>query len=172
MIIWIIQKFRCRAHDVQQEVPPSRLFSSYCTCVCVELHPVTAATKRSTPRPRAGSGSLQTMRTCRRQLVVGGGTVVIKSLTRVLCPVIYSALFSQSYYEDHVENSGKLSLYSGINAKVHLVSKSRCSVVGIETSYGLNGRGDCSSSPVWSIIFTSPCRPDRLWGPLSLLSNG
>jgi hypothetical protein len=26
--------------------------------------------------------------------------------------------------------------------------------------------------PVWSRIFTSPCRPDRLWGPPNLPSNG
>jgi hypothetical protein len=26
--------------------------------------------------------------------------------------------------------------------------------------------------PVGSRIFTSPCRPDRLWGPPNLLSNG
>jgi hypothetical protein len=32
------------------------------------------------------------------------------------------------------------------------------------TGYGLDDRG--------AIIFTSPRRPDRLWGPLSLLSNG
>jgi hypothetical protein len=44
---------------------------------------------------------------------------------------------------------------------------SRDSSVGIATGYGLDDR-----VPVGSNIFTSPYRPDRLWGPPNLLKNG
>jgi hypothetical protein len=45
------------------------------------------------------------------------------------------------------------------------------SVVCIATGYVL-GRGVGVWAPVGSRIFSSPRRPDRLWGPPSLLSNG
>jgi hypothetical protein len=47
---------------------------------------------------------------------------------------------------------------------------SRDSVGGIATGYGLDKRG-WRSSPGRTRIFSSPRRPDRLWGPPSLLSN-
>jgi hypothetical protein len=43
---------------------------------------------------------------------------------------------------------------------------------GIATSYGLDDRGVGVRVPVGSRIFSSPRRPDRLWGPSSLVSNG
>jgi hypothetical protein len=48
---------------------------------------------------------------------------------------------------------------------------SRDSSVGIATGYGWTTRGSGSSSPdkVKKKIFTSPYRPDRLWGPPNLL---
>jgi hypothetical protein len=49
---------------------------------------------------------------------------------------------------------------------------SRDSVVGIATGYGLDYRGVGVRVPVGSRIFSSPSRPDRLWGPPNLLSNG
>jgi hypothetical protein len=50
---------------------------------------------------------------------------------------------------------------------------SRDSSVGIETGYGLNDRGVGVRVPVeGSRMFSSLLRPDRLWGPPSLLSNG
>jgi hypothetical protein len=45
----------------------------------------------------------------------------------------------------------------------------RDSSVGIETGYGLDGQ---SSIPAEVRFFSSPQRPDRLWGQPSLLSNG
>jgi hypothetical protein len=42
--------------------------------------------------------------------------------------------------------------------------ESRDSVVGIETGYWLDGRGVGVRFPVRSRIFSSPRRPDRLWG--------
>jgi hypothetical protein len=52
-----------------------------------------------------------------------------------------------------------------------LVIRSRDSAVGVATGYGLDDRGVGVRVPVGSRIFTFPCRPDRLWGPPSLLSS-
>jgi hypothetical protein len=52
------------------------------------------------------------------------------------------------------------------------INKSRDSVVGIATGYGLDDRGVGVRVPVGSRFFSSPCRPDRLWDPPNLLSNG
>jgi hypothetical protein len=49
---------------------------------------------------------------------------------------------------------------------------SKDSIVDIATGYGLDDQGVGVQVPVGSRIFSSPCRPDRLWGPPSLLSNG
>jgi hypothetical protein len=54
----------------------------------------------------------------------------------------------------------------------HILIRSRDSVVGIATGYGLDDRGVGVQVPVGVRIFTSPRRPDRLWGPRNLLSNG
>jgi hypothetical protein len=45
------------------------------------------------------------------------------------------------------------------------------SVVGRATDYGPEDWGVWVLVPVGSRIFSSPCRPDRLWGPLNLLFN-
>jgi hypothetical protein len=52
--------------------------------------------------------------------------------------------------------------------------KSRDSVVGIATGYGLDDRGVevGVQAPVGSRIFSPPCRPHRFCGPPKLLSNG
>jgi hypothetical protein len=44
--------------------------------------------------------------------------------------------------------------------------------VVVTTGYGLDDRGVGVRVPVGSRIFSSPSRPDRLWGPPCLLSNG
>jgi hypothetical protein len=46
---------------------------------------------------------------------------------------------------------------------------SRDSLVVTATGYGLDGRGVGVRVPVGSRIFSSPRRPDRLWGPPNLL---
>jgi hypothetical protein len=51
-------------------------------------------------------------------------------------------------------------------------ARRRDSSVGIATGYGLGDGGASVRVPVGSRIFLSPCRPDRLWGQASLLSNG
>jgi hypothetical protein len=50
--------------------------------------------------------------------------------------------------------------------------KSRDSAVGIEAGYGLEDQGVGVRVPVEARIFTSACRPDRLWGPPNILFNG
>jgi hypothetical protein len=45
----------------------------------------------------------------------------------------------------------------------------RDSSVGMATGYGLHDQGGGSSSPGMVKFFTSPYRPDRLWGPPKLL---
>jgi hypothetical protein len=52
------------------------------------------------------------------------------------------------------------------------LDKSRGSVVGIATGYGMEGGGVGVRVPVRSRIFSSPSCPDRLWGPPNLLFNG
>jgi hypothetical protein len=52
---------------------------------------------------------------------------------------------------------------------INTIYRSRDSVVGIATGYGLDDRGVGVRVPV---IFSSPSRPDRLWGPPNLLPNG
>jgi hypothetical protein len=47
--------------------------------------------------------------------------------------------------------------------------RSRDSSVGIATGYGLDDQSGGNSSPGRVKIFTSPYRPDRLWGPPNLL---
>jgi hypothetical protein len=49
---------------------------------------------------------------------------------------------------------------------------SRDSSVGIATSYGLNDQEIGVRVPVESRIFSSPRRPDWLWGSPNLRSNG
>jgi hypothetical protein len=44
--------------------------------------------------------------------------------------------------------------------------------IGIATGYWLDDQGFGVRVPVGSRIFSSPRRPDRLWGPPNLLSNG
>jgi hypothetical protein len=46
------------------------------------------------------------------------------------------------------------------------------SSVSIATGYWLDDRGFGVRVPVGERILSSPHRPDRLWGPPSLLSNG
>jgi hypothetical protein len=53
-----------------------------------------------------------------------------------------------------------------------LLTRSRGSSVGVETSYGLDNRGVGVESRWGQEFFSFPNRPDRLWGPLNLLSNG
>jgi hypothetical protein len=78
--------------------------------------------------------------------------------TNALFPTLQTSLFTFIYCR---HNSVKLI----VNIR------SWDSVVGIETGDGLDDRGVGVRVPVGSRIFFSSRRPDRLWGPPSLLSN-
>jgi hypothetical protein len=65
--------------------------------------------------------------------------------------------------------SGGLQRLNNVN---FIICTFHHSVVSIPTGYGLNDRGFGVQVPVGSRIFSSSRRPDRLWGPLNLLSNG
>jgi hypothetical protein len=50
-------------------------------------------------------------------------------------------------------------------------TRNRDATVGIVTGYGLEERGVGIRVPVGARIFSSTRRPDRFWGPTSILSN-
>jgi hypothetical protein len=54
----------------------------------------------------------------------------------------------------------------------YLLLRSRDSAVGIPNGYGLDERGVGIRVSGESRILSSVRRPDRLWGPPNLLSNG
>jgi hypothetical protein len=56
--------------------------------------------------------------------------------------------------------------------RFRILYKSRYNIVSIATGYGLDGWGGGVWVPVEARFSSSPRRPDRFWGPPSLLSNG
>jgi hypothetical protein len=78
--------------------------------------------------------------------------------------VIVKTIFQDILTELHVLNSPDYK-----KKKVFGI-RSRDSSVGIATDYELDGPG--SIPPGSAKLSSSPQRPDRLWGPPSLLSNG
>jgi hypothetical protein len=95
---------------------------------------------------------------------------VFKLLTSVVCCIVFMPVnksVDTSYYSafKQARESGSYSVYSNIRG-------SRDSAVGIAISYGLDDRWVGVRVPVGSRIFSSPRRPNWLWGPPSLLSNG
>jgi hypothetical protein len=67
-----------------------------------------------------------------------------------------------------------LFLYCSVSVfSLHkFIVRSRDRAVGIATDYGVDGRGVGVPVPVGARIFSSPRRPDWLWCPPNLLSNG
>jgi hypothetical protein len=55
---------------------------------------------------------------------------------------------------------------------INHTNRSRDSAVGRATGYRMDDREVAVRVPVGPRIFTSPCRPDRLWGRASLLCDG
>jgi hypothetical protein len=67
----------------------------------------------------------------------------------------------------------KMKTYGGSKTlSPRILNRSRDSVVGVATDFGLDNRGVRVRVPVGSRIFSSPCRPDRLCGPSNLLCSG
>jgi hypothetical protein len=66
----------------------------------------------------------------------------------------------------------KVANYNSFLLWFCIFGRSRDSGVSIATVRGLDDRGVGVRVPVGSRIFSSPRRPDRLWGPPNLLSNG
>jgi hypothetical protein len=64
------------------------------------------------------------------------------------------------------------NIHFNILSHLYIGLRSRDSAVGIATVYGLDDRGVGVRAPVEPRIFSSPRRPERLWGPSNLLSNG
>jgi hypothetical protein len=56
--------------------------------------------------------------------------------------------------------------------EIIIIIVSRDNTVGITAGYGLAGRGVGVRVQVGARFFTFPRRPDRMWGPPDLLSNG
>jgi hypothetical protein len=69
----------------------------------------------------------------------------------------------------NTEIRNQLKMNSLLKSKAIPVTWRRESSVGIATGYGLDDQGTGVRVPVGSSIFTSPYRPDRLWGPPNLL---
>jgi hypothetical protein len=75
------------------------------------------------------------------------------------------AAFTVNKYTDYAKVYRYLSVFFLKEVDFSLVYK-------VVTVYGLDDRGVAARVPVGSRILYSPPRPDRLWGPPSLLSNG
>jgi hypothetical protein len=89
------------------------------------------------------------------------------------CPLLYSFFAESSFYIDECYSGCVLCtlnhLYC-ILCFLCVICTSLDSVVGIVISYRLDNRGVRVQVPVESRIFSSPHRPDWLWGPPNLLS--
>jgi hypothetical protein len=86
----------------------------------------------------------------------------------VYSKVVYFTIYWYTHSYIHV---GLTSCYRLLS--ISPVPKMRPdSSVGIATGYGLDDRGVGVRVPIGSRTFSSPRRPDRLWGTFSLLWNG
>jgi hypothetical protein len=83
-----------------------------------------------------------------------------------LCPN-FIQLNSVCFFTSHLSNNRFKFFFSYVP-----MTRRRGGVVGIANDYGLDNRGVGVRVPLGSRIFSSPYRPDRFWGPPSLLSNG
>jgi hypothetical protein len=73
---------------------------------------------------------------------------------------------------DHRTKRIYLDIFGANEISQFLFWRSHDSVVDVATGYGLDDQGVGVRVPVGARIFTSPCRPDRLWSPPNILYNG
>jgi hypothetical protein len=73
---------------------------------------------------------------------------------------------STCQYMEHAVKMPKMDTYTRGNVPSVLTN-----LLQEKTGYGLDWEVGVRV-PVWSRIFSSPCCPDRLWGPPNLLYNG
>jgi hypothetical protein len=99
--------------------------------------------------------------------------VAVQCLTTMFC--IQQAPIAIPWLSTALGNDELIPNISHISYLTQYISytliRRRDSVVGIGVGYGLDDRGVGVRVPVGSRFFSS-CRPDRLWGPPNLLSNG
>jgi hypothetical protein len=108
-----------------------------------------------------------------------------ENVWRILKPRHFQKIFSvhslnscvlQRTLDTLMQISGRINTETAssfIYSSLHVyITKSRDSVVGIATDYGVDDQGVGVRVPVRARIFTSPRRPDRFWCPPSFLSNG
>jgi hypothetical protein len=92
-----------------------------------------------------------------------------------LCSLFISVNLKTLLMPRAVYMGNKLSIYQHFKIfpyLLHIPLTYVHSAVGIATDYGLNDHGIGVRVSVGSRIFVSPCRPNRLWGPSNLLTNG
>jgi hypothetical protein len=96
---------------------------------------------------------------------------------RISCSVVYNELPADWEPSDPsdctltlCETASRLSNYGSLSFN-NYIGYILALGVGIATGYGLDDRGVGVRVPVGSSIFSSPHRPDWLWGPPSLVSN-
>jgi hypothetical protein len=112
----------------------------------------------------------------------GPCTVTFKIYCTLWNQTLYTASLTWSSKQLHYQKEAKWLVksifFSWLTRHVsiclnwtHICGRTRCTAVGIATVYRLDYRDIVVRVPVWLRIFTSPYRPDGLWGSPSLLSS-
>jgi hypothetical protein len=100
-----------------------------------------------------------------RNIQINPNRTIFKRTIQYLAYTDNVAILEQSMRNEK-QKAIKAGLGVNANKTKHMtVVRSRDSVVGIATGYRLDDRGVGVRVPVGSRIFSSPRRPDRLWGP-------
>jgi hypothetical protein len=102
------------------------------------------------------------------------------TIYRKIKTVCSSKMMAPTYQTTQCHNTKdyNINLHCHENVKadffltIPVISRSRDSTVSIATGFGVDDRGVRVRVAVGSRIFSSPRRPDRLWGPPKLLSKG
>jgi hypothetical protein len=94
----------------------------------------------------------------------------LHQLARLKSKTLYCSYKATQPHGTDSKSCKKFSLFK--LPELRILIKSRDSSVGIALGYGLDDRGSRVRFPVGAAeFFSSPPRPELLWGPPSLLSN-